>query len=64
MNKLFKWLIIFLIVIINYKCGVVKEYNTNGIHKGNKYLILFFQYGGYRKIELDTIKSWEIQNAI
>ena len=61
MNKLFKWLVIFLIVIIHYKCGIVKEYNTNGIHEGNHYLYLFFKYGSYRKIPLDRIETWEIK---
>ncbi len=61
--KLINLLIIFLIIIINYKhCGYRESYNINGIWKGDNNLYLFFQYGSYHLIPLDNIESWEIKS--
>lgn len=63
MDKLFKWLIIFLLVIINYNSGATEEYKVRSAFEDNKYLHLIFQDGSRHKIRLDEIRNWRYIDA-
>jgi hypothetical protein len=63
MKKIIVWLIIFLVIIINYKSGRTEKYtdvNRYRIHK--KWMYLFFEDSYHPTIiDLNRVRSWEIE---
>lgn len=64
MKKLIKWLIIFLIVIVNYKSGRTETFRNVEAYYQNSSNIYIYLKGQYHPIKIpkSKIKSWEIKN--
>lgn len=62
MKKLLVWLIIFMVLIINYKSGLTETFTTDSYYVGDKNLYIFFKYSYQpRVIPLKDILSWEVR---